>query len=143
MRYRRANVAGASYFFTVAADRRSNLLVKHVDALREALRQVKRTHPLRIDAMVLPDHLHALWTLPSHDADFATRWMLIKAGFSRRLPATEARTPSRLAKRERGIWQRRYWEHLIRDERDFARHVDYIHFNPVKHGLVARAGEWP
>lgn len=90
MRYRRANVAGASYFFTVAAaDRRSDLLVKHIDALREALRQVKRTHPLRIDAMVLPDHLHALWTLPSHDADFATRWMVIRAGFSRKIPASE------------------------------------------------------
>lgn len=145
MRYRRANVAGATYFFTVnLADRRTGLLVEHVDALREALQRIKRAHPFRIDAMVvLPDHLHALWTLPPGDADFATRWMLIKAGFSRQIPPSERRTPSRVSKGERGIWQRRYWEHLIRDERDFARHVDYVHFNPVKHGLVKRAVEWP
>jgi len=145
MRYRRANVAGATYFFTVnLADRRAGLLVEHIDALRDALQRVKRAHPFRIDAMVvLPDHLHALWTLPRDDADFPTRWMLIKAGFSRQIPPSERRTPSRIAKGERGIWQRRYWEHLIRDERDFARHVEYIHFNPVKHGLVKRAVEWP
>jgi putative transposase len=145
MRYRRANVAGATYFFTVnLAERRTGLLVEHIDALREALRRVKRTHPFGIDALVvLPDHLHALWTLPQDDADFATRWMLIKGGFSRQIPASEYRSPSRVAKGERGIWQRRYWEHLIRDERDFARHVDYIHFNPVKHGLVTCAVDWP
>jgi putative transposase len=124
MRYRRANVAGATYFFTVnVAERRTGLLVEHIDALREALRRVKRTHPFRIDALVvLPDHLHALWTLSQDDADFATRWMLIKGGFSRQIPASEYRSPSRVAKGERGIWQRRYWEHLIRDGRDFARH---------------------
>ena len=145
MRYRRANVAGATYFFTAnLADRRAGLLVEHIDALRDALQRVKRAHPFQIDAMVvLPDHLHALWTLPRDDADFATRWMLIKAGFSRQIPPCERRTPSRIAKGERGIWQRRYWEHLIRDERDFARHVEYTHFNPVKHGLVKRAVEWP
>jgi putative transposase len=92
--------------------------------------------------IVLPDHLHAVWTLPAGDADFANRWMLIKAGFSRQIVPTERRSPSRAAKGERGIWQRRYWEHLIRDEGDFARHVDYIHFNPVKHGLATRAAEW-
>lgn len=145
MRYRRANAAGATYFFTAnLADRRSGLLVEHINALREVLRRVKRAHPFRIDAMVvLPDHLHALWTLPRDDADFPTRWMLIKAGFSRHIPRSERRSPSRVAKEERGIWQRRYWEHLIRDERDFARHVEYIHFNPVKHGLVKRTVEWP
>ncbi|MBL8526180.1 MAG: transposase [Burkholderiales bacterium] len=120
------------------------MLVEHIDALRDALQRVKRAHPFRIDAMVvLPDHLHALWTLPRDDADFPTRWMLIKAGFSRHIPRSERRSPSRVAKEERGIWQRRYWEHLIRDERDFARHVEYIHFNPVKHGLVKRTVEWP
>lgn len=145
MRYRRANAAGATYFFTAnLADRRAGLLVEHIDALRDALQRVKRAHPFRIDAMVvLPDHLHALWTLPRDDADFPTRWMLIKAGFSRHIPRSERRSPSRVAKEERGIWQRRYWEHLIRDERDFARHVEYIHFNPVKHGLVKRTVEWP
>jgi putative transposase len=145
MRYRRATVAGATYFFTVnVAERRTSLLVEHIDVLREALRRVKRIHPFRIDALVvLPDHLHALWTLPRDDAHFATRWMLIKGGFSRQIPASEYRSPTRVAKGERGIWQRRYWEHLTRDERDFARHVDYIHFNPVKHGLVTCAVDWP
>lgn len=144
MRYRRARVAGATYFFTVnLADRQSNLLVEYIDALREALRHVRRAHPFHIDAMVvLPEHLHAIWTLPTDDADFATRWMLIKAGFSRPVPPLEHRSPSRAAKGERGIWQRRYWEHLIRDEQDFARHVDYIHFNPVKHGHAMRAVDW-
>ncbi|WP_186406918.1 REP-associated tyrosine transposase [Candidatus Accumulibacter aalborgensis] len=145
MRYRRANVAGATYFFTVnLAERQSSLLVEHIDALREALRRVRHAHPFRIEAMVvLPNHLHALWTLPADDADFATRWMLIKAGFARQIRPTESRSPSRAAKGERGIWQRRYWEHLIRDQDDLARHVDYIHFNPVKHGLAMRAVEWP
>ena len=93
--------------------------------------------------MVLPDHLHAIWTLPEGDADFSTRWRLIKSNFSRDLPRSERISTSRAAKSERGIWQRRYWEHQIRDEEDLARHVDYIHFNPVKHGLVARARDWP
>lgn len=145
MRYRRADVAGGTYFFTVnLAERKRTLLVDHVDVLREVIRKVKTTHPFRIDAMViLPDHLHAMWTLPDGDADYAVRWTLIKAGFSRRLPRDERRNPSRIAKGERGIWQRRYWEHLIRDEGDFARHADYIHSNPVKHGYVQRVAEWP
>ena len=92
---------------------------------------------------MLPDHLHAIWTLPPGDADFATQWMLIKSGFSRYITMNERRNASRISKGERGIWQRRYWEHLIRDERDFERHVDYIHYNPVKHGHVHRASEWP
>jgi putative transposase len=145
MRYRRARATGATYFFTVnLAERRSSLLVAHIDALWETLRHVRRAHPFDIDAIVvLPEHLHAIWTLPTDDADFATRWMLIKAGFSRQIPPVEHRSPSRVTKGERGIWQRRYWEHLIRDERDFARHVDYIHFNPVKHGHAMRAVDWP
>ena len=93
--------------------------------------------------MVLPDHLHAIWTLPEGDADFATRWQLIKAAFSRALPAGEQISESRARKAERGIWQRRYWEHTLRDEQDFVRHTDYVHFNPVKHGLVYRAKDWP
>ena len=93
--------------------------------------------------VVLPDHLHAIWTLPWDDADFPLRWRLIKTWFSRNLPLGEHRRASRVDKGERGIWQRRYWEHLIRDEIDFARHVDYIHWNPVKHGFVARAKDWP
>jgi REP element-mobilizing transposase RayT len=93
--------------------------------------------------VVLPDHLHAIWTMPPGDADFATRRRLIKTGFSRRLPAGERISHSRVVKGERGIGQRRYWEHTIRDERDFARHVDCIHINPVKHGLVTRVRDWP
>jgi putative transposase len=137
-------VTGGTYFFTVnLAERNRTLLVNHVDTLREVVRIVKAEHPFHIDAMViLPDHLHAVWTLPVGDCDYPTRWMLIKAGFSRRIPAGERRNKSRMTKGERGIWQRRYWEHVIRDERDYARHVDYVHYNPVKHGYVARVCEW-
>jgi putative transposase len=143
--YRRLRTAGAPWFFTVnLADRSSGLLVREIAALRVAFRKVLDTHPMTIDAMVvLPDHLHALWTLPADDTDYSTRWRLIKATFSRALPMEETRSRSRVDKRERGIWQRRFWEHQIRDESDYARHVDYIHINPVKHGLVERAIDWP
>jgi len=90
-----------------------------------------------------PTILHAVWTLPEGNADFATRWRLIKTSFSRRFAAGEAVSGSRAAKGERGIWQRRYWEHTIRDEKDFERHIDYVHINPVKHGLVTQVREWP
>jgi putative transposase len=145
MRYRRADVAGGTYFFTVnLAERKRTLLVDHIEILRTVILKVKTMHPFRIDAMViLPDHLHVLWTLLQGDGDYPMRWALIKAGFSRCLPKAERRNPSRIAKGERGIWQRRYWEHLIRDERDFARHADYIHYNPVKHGYVQRVADWP
>ncbi len=118
MRYRRANVKGGTYFFTVnLAERRLCLLVDYVDDLRDAVRTVKQKHPFYIDAfVVLPDHLHAIWTLPKNDADFDMRWMLIKGNFSRCMPKNERRNASRVKKGERGIWQRRYWEHLIRDE---------------------------
>lgn len=145
MRYRRADVAGATYFFTVnLLDRQQTLLTDHISLLRQSLQTVKRRHPFHIDAMViLPEHLHALWTLPRDDADFSKRWMLIKAAFSRSLPKTEPVRNSRQKKRERGIWQRRFWEHLIRDNLDYQRHVDYIHYNPVKHGYVETATDWP
>ncbi|MDP1699217.1 MAG: transposase [Xanthomonadaceae bacterium] len=143
--YRRLRSAGACWFFTVnLADRSSPLLVQEITLLRAAFRKVLDAHPLVIDAMVvLPDHLHALWTLPADDGDYSTRWRQIKAAFSRALPMREARNTSRINKGERGIWQRRFWEHQIRDETDYARHVDYIHINPVKHGLVTRAIDWP
>ncbi len=145
MRYRRADTAGGTYFFTVnLAERQSDLLVRHIDNLRNVLQVVKQAHPFATLAMVvLPEHLHALWRLPPGDADYPLRWSQIKAGFSRSLPKTEHISSSRQGKRERGIWQRRYWEHQIRDEDDLARHVDYIHFNPVKHGWVHRAVDWP
>jgi putative transposase len=143
--YRRNFVAGGSYFFTVnLAERRLRLLTDNIALLRAAFRETRRRHPFTIDAaVVLPDHLHAIWTLPGGDEDFAARWQLIKASFSRALPQGEWVSASRLRKRERGIWQRRYWEHSLRDEDDFARHVDYIHFNPVKHGHAERVRDWP
>lgn len=145
MRYRRANIPGVSYFFTVnLADRNNRYLVDHVDRLRAAVQDVKHRYPFHIDAMVvLPEHLHAILTLPPDDADFSMRWGLIKAGFSRALPKTETVSPSRQDKGERGIWQRRFWEHLIRDDRDYEQHMDYIHYNPVKHGYVDNPIDWP
>jgi putative transposase len=125
------------------ADRKLALLTAHIELLREAFRKTRQRHPFTVDAIViLPDHIHAIWTMPEGDADFATRWRLIKSTFSRNLSVDEPISESRAAKRERGIWQRRYWEHTIRDEDDFARHVDYIHINPLKHGLVDRVREW-
>ena len=108
------------------------------------MKKVKTKHPFEIDAiMVLPEHLHCIWTLPPGDADFKTRWGLIKAGFSRDFPKGERRSASRIKRGERGIWQRRFWEHLIRDDENYQRHVDYIHWNPVKHGWVSQVKDWP
>ncbi|MFZ3019124.1 MAG: transposase [Gallionella sp.] len=143
--YRRSRIAGASYFFTVnLADRTQSLLTDHIALLRSAFEYTRARHPFVVDAIViLPEHLHAIWTLPEEDRDFAMRWRLIKTEFSRGLSHGESRTDSRLGKGERGIWQRRYWEHLIRDDADFSKHVDYIHINPVKHELVSRVADWP
>jgi len=143
--YRRNRVPGGTFFFTVNLhDRRSRLLIQHIDILRDAVRKMRNRAPLHIDAwVVLPDHMHCLWTLPDGDTNFSARWNAIKINFSRKLPPGEYRSASRAAKRERGIWQRRFWEHTIRDERDYATHMDYIHFNPVKHALVAAAADWP
>ena len=107
-------------------------------------KKVKHKHPYVVDAMVvLPDHLHAIWTLPKSDHDYSTRWSLIKSAFSRGLHKKERVSESRIHKRERGIWQRRFWEHQIRDEEDFANHINYIHYNPVKHEHVTRTIDWP
>jgi len=126
------------------ADRRSDMLIREVAALRDSVSRARALYPFSIDAwVVLPEHLHAVWTLPAGDSDFSTRWTLIKRGFSARLAKGESRSASRIAKGERGIWQRRFWEHTVRHEADFARHVDYVHFNPVKHGLVSNACDWP
>lgn len=143
--YRRNFIAGGSYFFTVAlADRSSSLLADHIDSLRAVMRTVKTVLPFRIEAMaVLPEHLHCIWTLPPGDSDYSTRWKKIKAVFSRTLPARGERSGSAVSKGERGVWQRRYWEHTLRDEDDWRRHIDYIHYNPVKHGYVARVADWP
>jgi putative transposase len=143
--YRRLFIPGGRYFFTVnLADRRSHLLTDNVAVLRGVFRETQRAHPFTIEAIVvLPDHLDTIWTLPENDSDFPTRWRLIKSSFSRALPRTETISASRAGKAERGIWQRRFWEHLIRNDDDFARHVEYIHFNPVKHGYVSVPEEWP
>lgn len=142
--YRRNFIAGGSYFFTVTlSDRSSRLLVEKVDLLKEAIHSVKTEKPFDTVAMVvMPEHLHCIWTLPPDDADYSTRWKMIKARFSREIPKEEKRSESRISKGERGIWQRRFWEHTIRDEMDFQRHMDYIHFNPVKHGYVSRVVDW-
>lgn len=142
--YRRAKFKGNVFFFTVVlADRSTNLLAEQVDRFRKVYRTVKERRPFETVAIcILPDHIHAVWALPDGDIDFATRWSLIKGGFSRGLEA-QPRSESKILKREKGIWQRRYWEHAIRDEADFGKHIDYIHFNPVKHGHVARVADWP
>ena len=144
--YRRAFLPGGTWFFTVnLLERHGNdLLVREIGLLRETVRRVRGTHLFHIDAwVVLPEHLHCVMTLPPGDSDFSRRWRLIKSGFSRALPKTERRSTVRQAAGERGIWQRHYWEHLIRDDADYRRHVDYVHVNPLKHGHVRRVRDWP
>ena len=143
--YRRAFIPGGSWFFTVnLLDRRQTLLVDHIETLREAVAATRRSYAFAIDAfVVLPDHLHAIWSLPPGDSDFSTRWRLIKNRFARALPKKERLSAVRHARNERGVWQRRFWEHMIRDETDYSRHVEYCYINPLKHGLVARVSDWP
>jgi putative transposase len=143
--YLRAHVPGGWYFFTVALlERRRRLLTAHIDALRAVFRSVHTQRPFRIDAIViLPDHLHCIRTLAPDDADFSTRRRFIKSSFSRAIAPGERLSSRRRTKHERCIWQRRFWEHAIRDQRDFDAHLDYIHFNPVKHGWLSRFADWP
>ena len=131
VQYRRDFTFGGTYFFTVTLrDRSSHLLVDRIDELRAAMRGVRGHHPFTIDAMVvLPEHLHAIWTLPENDADYSLRWRLIKRQFTDTIGQSS--------------WQSRFWEHRIRDDDDYARHVDYIHWNPVKHGYVMQVRDWP
>jgi len=144
VRYRRNFVPGGTYFFTVTLrDRRASLLVDHIAALRTAFARTRAERPFTTDAIVvLPEHLHAVITLPEGDADYPARWRRIKGLFTTAVAGADAS----LRPDRRGgyaIWQRRYWEHTIRDADDFARHADYIHFNPVRHGLVGRVRDWP
>jgi putative transposase len=143
--YRRFYYPGGCWFFTVVLhDRTSGLLTRHIDDLRLAVSATRTDYPFVIESMVvLPAHLHAIWTLPVGDTDYCTRWRLIKTRFSKAIASGEPRSASRFKRAERGIWQRRFWEHLIRDQRDFDRHVGYCHDNPVKHGLVERPEDWP
>ena len=144
VRYRRNFLAGGTFFLTATlADRSSHLLVEQIAALRSAVKQTRKQHPFTIDAaVILPDHLHVLITLPLDDADFSNRVSLIK----RRFTATTLNAGAaakRLSNGEIALWQRRFWEHTIRDEKDFEHPVNYIHFNPVKHRLVSRVHDWP
>jgi len=159
MKYRRAWIPGGSYFFTVVTQGRRPVLTSEsaIEVLRQSFREVRSSRPFQLDAMVvLPEHLHCIWTLPPGDSDFATRWRLIKTWFTKHCdPALRGEvsgyaaltrptaTAVRIAKCEQALWQHRYWEHALRDEADCARHVDYIHYNPVKHGLVSSVREWP
>jgi len=144
-RYRRWRQPGGAYFFTAnLRDRRTRLLVERIADLRRVIQHVRDTRPFHIDAaVILPEHLHMLWTLPPGDDDFSTRWRLIKGGFTRAVRPTPSRSPGRRRKGEHDIWQRRYFEHCIRDEDDCAAHIDYIHYNPVKHGYAERPADWP
>ena len=159
MRYRRLRQSGATYFFTLVTGNRMPLFAddRNVALLRDVTKSVQIQHPFAIEAqVVLPDHLHALWSLPNGDDDFTTRWMLIKAGFSRIFrretlsgfasgltPTYDYDKLRRANRGERSIWQQRFWEHLIRDDEDFANHIEYIHYNPVKHGLAKSPIDWP
>lgn len=142
--YRRPRRSGATIFFTVTlADRSSDLLTRRIDLLRCAVARVKASRPFDINAwVVLPDHMHCIWTLPQGDTDYSTRWSLIKANFSRQIPMRPSRA-SHIKRREKGVWQRRFWEHHIRNDADFKQHLAYCWSNPVKHGLVDDPGDWP
>jgi len=149
-RYHRSNTTGSTYFFTLVSYRRQTILCNQPIrcALREAISHVRQKRSFAIDAWVLlPDHFHCIWTLPRGDADFPTRWALIKRKVSlicgQYYKRQEWISPSKQKHRESTLWQRRYWEHQIRDELDYQRHMDYIHWNPVKHGLVTHASNWP
>ncbi len=147
MQYRRAKIEGGCYFFTVVTHHRQKILClpKNIDLLKDSFRYVLRKHPFTIDGIViLPDHIHCLWTLPSKDSDYSTRWRLIKSYFSRNCDRQFQRNVnlSRQNKKEKGVWQRRFWEHQIKDEEDFINHLNYIHYNPVRHQLVKAPKDW-
>jgi putative transposase len=141
--YRRFYQSGARYFFTVVTENRKPILIDNIQRLRASFRLCLSRYPFEIEAIaVLPDHLHTLWKLPEGDADFSRRWMVIKRKFSSGLTGGAVRA-SKAKKREKSIWQRRFWEHYIRNEEDWRQHIDYIHFNPVKHGYVSQPQDWP
>lgn len=148
-RYHR-NREGYTYFFTVVTHHRRPILTTDIGrlALRNAIREVRRIRPFDLIAIVLlPDHLHTIWTLPHDDSDYSTRWRHIKSLFTSAWLAQEgtdiAVTRSRMSRGERGIWQRRFYEHTCRDETDLKRCLDYLHVNPLRHGLVHRVQDWP
>lgn len=137
-------VPGGTYFFTAClCDPASDLLIREVGHLRAATRATKTRFPFRIDAaVILPSKLHMIWTLPTGDADYSNRWAMLKASFSKGLPEPAHRTETQIKRNEKGIWRKRFDEHLIRNPADFALHVDFIHTAPVAEGLVARPADW-
>jgi putative transposase len=148
--YRRSYTSGGSYFFTVVTAKRAKILLSDIarEALREAIKDCRARWPFEIDAFVLlEDHLHTIWTFPKDDANYSVCWSYVKKEFSKRYLASggteQILNDSRQVRRERGVWQRRFWEHTLRDEKDFERYVDYIHYNPVKHGIVTCAKDYP
>ena len=145
--YRRIFIKGGTYFFTAVTYQRFPIFLTEssVNLLKTCLKVTMQNHPFKVEAIVvLPDHIHTIWTLPGDDHDFSTRWRIIKKRFS--LVYSGDRIPiiskSLIDKREKGIWQRRFWEHVIRDDEDLYSHLDYVHYNPVKHGLVDAPGQW-
>ena len=147
MRYRRAQIKGGTYYFTLVTNNRAQFLTKseNISLLRYSFKYVKKRHPFKIDAIVImPDHLHSIWTLPEGDNNFSKRWRLIKSNFTMKCKEKNIYVPdkSRRIKKEQAVWQRRFWEHLIRDEKDYLKHVEYIHYNPVKHGYVTAPIDW-
>ncbi len=145
MEFRRYYQSGGCYFFTVVTQNRQPILTcpDNINRLRKTLLHIKSKRPFVIDAIViLPDHLHTIWRLPEGDADFSTRWRMIKHDFSITVQ-NDVKSRSQQQKGEKGIWQRRFWEHVIRNEADWHRHIDYIHYNPVKHGYVDSPTTWP
>lgn len=137
MQYRRARVKGGTYFFTVVTHKRQHILTaeENIKILRDGFQYVMDNHPFGMDAhVILPNHIHCIWTLPNNDQDFSTRWRLIKSYFTRHFKGVSS---------EASPWQKKFWEHVIRDEKDMTNHVEYIHYNPVKHGLVQAPAHWP
>jgi putative transposase len=148
--YRRSFIPGGSYFFTVVTFNRQPILVspKARQLLRIAWMDVQRRFPFTTDAIcLLPDHIHTIWTLPPMDSNYSVRWKEIKRlftlGFLEQIGPGGERNGSRVKRKEAAIWQRRFWEHTLQDEEDLNRHLDYLHFNPVKHGWVQQVKEWP
>lgn len=143
-RYRRLHISGGTYFFTLClAAREMDYLVRHVDLLRRCFQETMASRPFRIDAIsVLPDHFHMVMTLPRNDEDFSTRIGNIKRRFSHALPKDIPEVTRTDRRQERGIWQRRFWEHAIRNKSDLDLHVGYCHWDPVRHGLAKTAHDW-
>ncbi len=148
--YRRAFVPGGTFFFTLVTDQRRPLFQQESarSLLGQVIRECQQRWPFTVNAIVLlPEHLHSIWSLPSGDSDFSKRWGWIKKEFTKRwldAGAAESKiSTSRKLERRRGVWQPRFWEHTIEDVEDFERHFDYIHYNPVKHGHVRCPHDWP